>query len=68
MKNPTLLTLLNQGCTIIFPNGYSLRGDTSDYYIHCSTEFGADGLWTLDKTGLICALKDVKKYGKEARP
>jgi len=65
MKNPTLLTLLNQGCTIIFPCGYSLHGDIRNFYIECSTEFGPDGLWDLSKEGLIKALNDVKKHEKD---
>ena len=68
MKNPTLLTLLKQGCTITFPCGYRLTGIPDLKYIQCATEFGQDGLWTLSREGLISALKDVKEYAKNQKP
>ena len=63
-KNPTLLTLLKQGCKIEFPSGYSFTGETKHGYIHCATPFGADGCWSLDAEGLKNACNDEKKYKK----
>jgi len=63
-KNPTLLTLLEMGCKVEFENGYCLRGDTKNNYICCSNEWGADGLWGLNRNGLKSALNDAIKFGK----
>jgi len=61
----TLLELLKTGCTIEFPSGYSLRGNPSDGYIYLRTEYGADGLESLDEVGVERALLDERRYAEE---
>lgn len=65
-KNPTLLTLLKQGCKIEFPLGYVLQGVPEDRDIRefevIEGKYYPQGLWTLDAGGVRLAMKDVKKY------
>lgn len=65
--NPSLLTLLQRGCSVEFPSGYKLRGDVGYGYISMSTEFGGDGVRILDADGLRKALMDERKYERENR-
>ena len=71
MKNPTLLTLLKQGCKITFPSGYILSGDISNGYINTGFNIGcgysADGLRILGRDGVSEALKDEKYFIKERK-
>lgn len=63
--NPTLLTLLEAGCRVTFPSGYSLHGDTRNRYIDLSHQFGSDGLRSLSRDGVTEALCDAAEYQRE---
>jgi hypothetical protein len=60
--NPTLLDLLQFGCTVEFPNGYSLRGDPDNRYIDCLANGSKDGVWQLTEQGVIKALEDAENF------
>ena len=70
-KNPSLTTLLHQGCTIEFPNGRVLRGDTEAFNIetgylipieHTSNydRICWDGFWDWNQTDK--AMQEVIDY------
>jgi hypothetical protein len=56
--NPTLLSLLSQGCTIRWDDGRSLSGDPKTGYIKIARNDAALGLYSLDRDGLRRALSD----------
>lgn len=66
MRNPKLLSLLRQGCTVIFPSGYFFEGLPNDNYIQVGWIEGdeeyKDGLWILDEFGLDQAIRDEERY------
>jgi hypothetical protein len=67
MKNPTLLTLLKMGCSVEFPSGYKLTGDTENHDINLSTPFGADGFYGMTIEGLAQSLIDEAHYRRESK-
>lgn len=66
MRNPKLLSLLRQGCVVIYPSGYFLEGLSNDNYIQVGwiegDEKHKDGFWTLDEFGLERAIHDEEKF------
>ena len=67
MRNPKLLSLLRQGCTVIFPSGYILERDEDNDLI-CNKimtetfEWTGDGYRSLTENGLELALVDEENY------
>jgi hypothetical protein len=70
--NPTALTLLQAGCTIILPSGYRLRGDPETSYICCEIDAGGevapDGLRQLDRQGVNLGLMDASEFESSMAP
>lgn len=67
MRNPKLLSLLRQGCTVIFPSGFTLEGDTESNLIvtGCSDKDGDSvhiGYRSLDEEGLEKALQEEEEF------
>lgn len=60
------LPLLQTGARIIFDDGTYLNGITSTGYIEVGTEFGSEGVWSLDEQGIANALDDLKKIRASA--
>lgn len=64
----TLYELLKEGCTIEFPSGYILSGDTEENYIDTKIKLAGkicgDGIRDLTKEGTRLALADARKYQK----
>lgn len=65
--NPTLLKLLEAGCKVEFPNGTALKGDPKTRYIHVYLNDIDEGVWSLDKVGVMKALDDIEKMYAEYR-
>jgi hypothetical protein len=61
-KNPTLLTLLQKGCTVTFPSGYSVTGIPTEGYIQLRAGDTPDGLRDLSRAGVNDAFYDEKSY------
>lgn len=64
--NPTALSLLKQGGTVVLPNQYALIGDPDTGYIQVRHEvFGDLGVWSLDQKGLDAAFKDISRMERK---
>lgn len=57
----TLLPLLQSNARITFQDSTYMQGDNDTGYIEVGTEFGSEGLWSLDEAGVTNALGDLKK-------
>lgn len=70
MRNPKLLSLLRQGCTVIYPSGYFLEGDTESNLIATgiidiqSEDKTGTGYRTLSENGLEFAIDDEEEYSE----
>lgn len=57
----TTLALLQTGARVTFPDGMYLEGIPATAYLEVGTEWGSEGLWTLNEKGLENALLDLQK-------
>lgn len=55
------ISLLQTGARVTFADGTYLEGDPETGYMDIGTEFGSEGLWSLDERGLLDALDDLVK-------
>ena len=66
-KNPTTLTLLEQGATITFDDGIVLRGLPADKYIEIATSSGPAGLLHLSRLGVAVAMRWVNSTRQDIK-
>lgn len=59
--NPTLMSLLKQGCSITTEDGHSLLGDPQSGYINLRYDGYAMGAYSLDANGFRNTLHDIRE-------
>jgi len=71
MNHPTVIKLLREGCTLMFPSGFGLCGDPENDYIEIFHRAGdahtGPGIWPLDGSGLSSAMRDIREREREVK-